>query len=91
MLRLDKQKMTKQSIATTLKKYQKSSENKRREFLRAFEEKMIYRTTKTENPQTTHKMVRDVLNKFASKISRDVPREHQPVGKCFNLVLVSWQ
>lgn len=60
--------MTKQDMITILKKYQKSPGRKRREFLRSFEEKMIYRTTKTENPQTTHKMVRDVLNKFASKV-----------------------
>ena len=60
--------MTKQNITTILKKYQKSPGRKRREFLRIFEEKMIYRTTKTENPQTTHKMVRDVLNKSARKV-----------------------
>ena len=64
----DTQKMTRQNIITILKKYQKSSEKKRRQFLRAFEEKMIYRTTKTENPETTHKMVRDVLDKLARKI-----------------------
>lgn len=60
--------MTKRNIIIVLKKYQKSPEKKRREFLRAFEEKMIYRTTKTENPQTTYKMVRDVLNKLAHKV-----------------------
>jgi len=59
--------MTKENIMTILRKYQKSSEKDRWEFLRTFEEKMIYRTTKTENPKTTRKMVRDVLNKFVAK------------------------
>lgn len=56
--------MTKQNITQTLKKYQKSSARTRRDYLRNFEPKMIYRTTKTENPQTTHKMVEQVLAKF---------------------------
>ncbi len=60
--------MTKQNIVTIIKKYQKSPEKKRLDFLRAFEEKMIYRTTKTENPQTTHKIVQDVLRKLAHKV-----------------------
>lgn len=59
--------MTKRNITAIFKKYKKSSAKKRREFLRAFEEKMIYRTTKTENPQTTRRMVRDVLDKIAAK------------------------
>lgn len=59
--------MTKQNITIILKRYQKSPKKERREFLRVFEEKMIYRTTKTENPRTTQKMVRDVLNKIAHK------------------------
>lgn len=60
--------MTKRNLTAILKNYQKSPARKRREFLRAFEEKMIYRTTRTENPQTTHKMVRDVLDKVATKV-----------------------
>lgn len=52
-------------MITTLKKYQKTSEKERRGFLCAFEKKMIYRTTKTENPQTTHKMVNKVLDRFS--------------------------
>jgi len=60
--------MTKKNIIVAFKKYQKSSGKKRREFLNTFEEKMIYRTTKTENPQTTRKMVRDVLDKFTHSV-----------------------
>ena len=59
--------MAKQNTITALKKFKKTSAKNRREFLRTFEEKMIYRTTKTENPQTTQKMVRDVLSKVAVK------------------------
>ena len=33
----------------------------------SFEEKMIYRTTKTENPETSLKMVRKVLQRLAAK------------------------
>lgn len=32
----------------------------------SFEEQMIHRTTKTENPETTLRMVRQVLRKFPS-------------------------
>ena len=60
--------MTKDKIITILRKYQNSPKKDRRKFLRAFEEKMIYRTTKTENPETTRKMVRDILNKFTTKL-----------------------
>lgn len=58
--------MTTAKITKTLQKYQESSENskKRKEYLRKFEVKMIYRTTKTENPQTTKRMVKTVLNKM---------------------------
>lgn len=51
-----------------LKQYQKSPLKKREEFCRKFEEIMIYRTTKTENPQTTLPMVRSVLSKIAEKV-----------------------
>ncbi len=57
--------MTKQNIITIIKKYQNSSDIQRQKFLNTFKEKMIYRTTKTENPETTKKMVRQVLNKIA--------------------------
>lgn len=60
--------MTNQNIIKTFKQYQKISGKKQKEFFRSFEKKMIYRTTKTENPQTTHKMVRQILNKLEAKI-----------------------
>lgn len=59
--------MSKQKMIKILKKYQKSPLEKQEKFWRAFEEKMIYRTTKTENPQTTKTMVRRVLNKVSVK------------------------
>lgn len=51
-------------LLQSLKKYRNADQNKRRDYLNRFEEKMIYRTTKTENPETTPKMVRDVLGRF---------------------------
>lgn len=58
--------MTAKNIIKILKKYQKASPNgkKRKEYLRNFEVKMVYRTTKTENPQTSKKMVEKVLDKM---------------------------
>lgn len=50
-----------------LRQYQKSPQETKEKFWRAFEEKMIYRTTKTENPQTTKTMVKNVLDKMAKK------------------------
>ncbi|MDD5750324.1 MAG: hypothetical protein PHU56_01575 [Candidatus Pacebacteria bacterium] len=57
--------MSERKIIQILKQYQESSIKKRGDYLRTFEEKMIYRTTKTENPQTTLKLVRKILNKKA--------------------------
>lgn len=54
--------MSRKDITKIFKKYQKAPSKKRGEYLRAFEEEMIYRTTKTENPETTRNMVRRVLN-----------------------------
>jgi hypothetical protein len=59
--------MTTQSILTILKNYQKSSREKKRAYLRDFEKKMLYRTTKTENPETTMQMVEKVLKRFSLK------------------------
>ena len=53
--------MSVKKILDLLKNYQKGQN---RAYLKTFEEKMIYRTTKTENPETTPKMVSDVLRKF---------------------------
>jgi len=52
--------MTKQRILTVLKNFQHLSDKSRRQFFNAFEKKMIYRTTKTENPETTPQTVQRV-------------------------------
>lgn len=54
------------NILNAFKKYQKASPKKRAKYMSSFEEQMIYRTTKTENPETTLRMVRQVLRKFPS-------------------------
>lgn len=58
--------MTTDNIVKTFKKYRgtSSKNRKRQEYLQTFEEKMLYRTTKTENPQTTKGMVRAILDKL---------------------------
>ena len=58
--------MARQNIIQIFKKYQKAPAKKHREYFRAFEKKMLYRTTKTENPQTTRGMVQQVLNKLGT-------------------------
>lgn len=52
-------------ILKALRKYQTTPKN-RAKYMSSFEEQMIYRTTKTENPETTLRMVRQVLRKFPS-------------------------
>jgi len=56
--------MTKKNIISSLKAYRKYSAKKRQGYLRDFTEKMVYRTTKTENPETTRTMVKKVLNRI---------------------------
>ena len=51
-------------ILQAFRNYQSAHGGKRRAYLNDFEERMIYRTTKTENPETTPKMVKDVLRKL---------------------------
>lgn len=60
--------MSKQNLLKALQKYQRSSPNSivRRNYLRVFTPKMLYRTTKTENPTTTKKMVQQVLDRLSS-------------------------
>lgn len=55
--------MSKRLILNALKKYQKASAKKRKKYFDAFQERMLFRTTKTENPETTRAMVRKVLGK----------------------------
>lgn len=59
--------MTKQIILTTLKNFQRLSDKSRQRFFSAFEKKMIYRTTKTENPETSPQMVQRVLEQYQVK------------------------
>ena len=56
--------MKNKKIFEIFRKYQKLSQKseKYQNYLRFFEEKMIYRTTKTENPEVTLKMVKKVLS-----------------------------
>ncbi|MDP2940494.1 MAG: hypothetical protein Q8O13_10575 [Candidatus Omnitrophota bacterium] len=54
--------MSKEKTIQMLKHYQKAPAKQREDFLRAFEETMIYRTTKTENPSTTLSIVKETLN-----------------------------
>ena len=55
--------MTTPKIVQAFQQYQKASAIKRKAYFDDFEAKMIYRTTKTENPEVTLKMVRIVLRK----------------------------
>lgn len=59
--------MTKQRILNTIRNFRRLSDKSRQRFFSAFEKKMIYRTTKTENPETTAKMVQKVLDNRAAK------------------------
>ena len=58
--------MTKQNLLKSLVKYKKSPK-KKQAYLKAFEKKMLYRTTKTENPTTTKKLIAQVLKKLETK------------------------
>ena len=57
--------MSTKNLLTLLKSYKKASSKKRQAYLKDFTEKMIYRTTKTENPETTLKMVKKVLGRVS--------------------------
>ncbi len=59
--------MTKQKVVNTLKKFQSLSGKSRQQFFSAFEKKMLYRTTKTENPETTLEMVQKVLRQYQTR------------------------
>ncbi|OGD57033.1 hypothetical protein A3E73_01825 [Candidatus Beckwithbacteria bacterium RIFCSPHIGHO2_12_FULL_47_17] len=56
--------MTQQKILNSFQKFRKLSGKSRRRFLSAFEKKMLLRTTKTENPETTFQMVQRVLTRL---------------------------
>lgn len=55
--------MSNQRMLNIIKKFQRLSDKSRQQFFNAFEKKMLYRTTKTENPETTLQMVQKVLSK----------------------------
>lgn len=61
--------MSNKQLTAVLRKYQKKSSKKDRGFFGFFEKKMLYRTTKTENPKTTMSMVEKVLKKLSAKTS----------------------
>ena len=57
--------MSKQQMIKILKKFQKApaKSKMRRDYFGMFMRKMVYRTTKSENPEVTQKMVEKVLQK----------------------------
>lgn len=57
--------MSKQQIINILKSFQKSpaKSKMRRDYFCMFKNKMVYRTTKSENPEVTKKMVEKILDK----------------------------
>ena len=61
--------MSNQQMMTILKNFQKAPAKgkMRREYFAMFEKKMVYRTTKTENPEVTLKMVDNVFKKLTLK------------------------
>lgn len=61
--------MSNQQIIKILKAFQQSpaKSKMRREYLSMFEKKMVYRTTKSENPELTLKIVEKVFRKINSK------------------------
>ena len=56
--------MTQQRILKSFRKFRQLSGRSRQRFFSAFEKKMLLRTTKTENPETTSQMVKKVLARF---------------------------
>lgn len=61
--------MSEKTIIKNFKKYQNAPE-KQADYLRWFEKIMVYRTTKTENPETTFGMVKKVFSKTAKNYGR---------------------
>ena len=57
--------MSNDQIIKIINKYQQTSfgSRTRQKFFNLFEKKMLYRTTKTENPSTTQKQVTKILNR----------------------------
>ncbi|MFA5946074.1 MAG: hypothetical protein WC802_04170 [Patescibacteria group bacterium] len=59
--------MSKKGLLSSLLRYRSSARGSatRKNYLRNFLPKMLYRTTKTENPETTRKMVSLAMRKRA--------------------------
>jgi len=55
--------MLSQKIIQVFRQYRGIPLRARQAYLNNFTEKMMYRTTKTENPEVTPKMVHDILRK----------------------------
>lgn len=53
--------MSSASLFKAIQKYRKLSRLQKKKFFKKFELKMIYRTTKTENPKTTLGLVKRTL------------------------------
>lgn len=56
--------MSAKKILDIFRSYQKARKGENRAYLKKFEERMIYRTSKTENPEVTPGMVSEVLRKL---------------------------
>lgn len=56
--------MSTKKILQAFKNYQNARIGRRKGYMQKFEEKMVYRTTKTENPETTMRMVQKTLAKL---------------------------
>ncbi len=53
--------MSSASLLKSFRKYRKFSALQKKKFFKRFELKMVYRTTKTENPETTLGLVKRTL------------------------------
>ena len=60
--------MSKQKIIAILKAFQKApvKSHLRKDYFSMFEKRMVYRTTKSENPEVTKRMVNKALRKIKS-------------------------
>lgn len=59
--------MSTQQIITILKNFRKASQKSklRRDYFDMFEKRMVYRTTKSENPELELKLVKSILQKLS--------------------------
>lgn len=72
--------MSEKVIIRILKNFQKTSLKSSNSFsiyLNNFEDKMIYRTTKSENPEVSMKMVKKILQKLSIKSNEQKTRRNK--------------